>query len=131
MASRKAKWLQKQMRRIEKRHHAKIMDVTNELIACKRTNFELHKRLESETSKRRELSHGEASDAAVVLFRRGEQTSSGPVYHFGVTIDSRWLHYQMHKSADCRFTDFSEIQYDIERTFHDSLTKLIEEIANK
>lgn len=121
MASRKAKWLQKQMRRMQRDHEAELKA---ELINT-RYHIDVANELRKQTRDR------DGHDAAVVLFRRYEQTPSGPVYRFGVTIDSRWLQYQMHKSADGRFTDFSEIQYDIERKFHNSLRTLIEEIANK
>ncbi len=121
MASRKAKWLQKQMRRIQR---------DNEILL---TAFAKNARNQTEIANelRKQMRERDGHDAAVVLFRRYEQTPSGPVYRFGVTIDSRWLQYQMHKSADGRLTDFSEIQYDIERKFRNSLRTLIEEIASK
>lgn len=121
MASRKAKWLQKQMRRIQRDHERETICLSLELASRRSQISEL----------RKQMRERDGHDAAVVLFRRDEQLSSGPVYRFGVTIDAKWLQYQMHKSADGRFTDFSEIQYDIERKFHDSLRTLIEEIANK
>lgn len=121
MASRKAKWLQKQMRRIERDHEREMICLSLELASMRSQISEL----------RKQMRERDGNDAAVVLFRRERQTQSGMFYHFGTTIDSRWLQYQMHKSADGKFTDFSEIQYDIECKFRNSLRKLIEEIANK